>query len=608
MELSQRWTELFAEGDIARGEAYYFDGAVHELRVTQDGWKAKVLGSTTYTTVIPGDASKIGQMTCDCPRFENGYFCKHLAATCIAIEEEGDSAQNEASSAACIEELVAATAEKDVRAFLARVLAHNESLALEFVQRFGAIDKRQSCKSMARQIENAVWNYADRGFIGWRDALDFERKYLEILHSCIDPVVERSAYDVAVELSIQALYSLQPIEIDDSDGFYSNVIADVEEMWKSWLAREDDECDQLLFRAITAYLQNEPDDEQEYEIHSYGADMARDFQIEHFADKPSYAKEFLSSANERLKAAQRSLEKGEQALEHARKKNEAEASKSRSAAWRPTNAYGQRQEESSLRYRIHGAQREVERWTLIRLRALRALGEDDGSLLEEAGSVIRCERVCWFFVDSALRRGDNDQALRLLLDCKAYERDRSEGFYPIAVSRQIACLSEGRDVEAFRSEVLYMLSHATRADVQENVSDLWAWLRKSFDETAWLAQRDALLGSVKNTSTRMTCIAAEGLYERLMGEAEEAGLGALRYFERELVERYPDRVLKIHVDDLQKFMANPGSDRKAYQQLARRLCHIKGLPGGEEPVRRFVRDVCQEFPRRRALIEEMSRV
>ena len=608
MELSERWTELFAEADLARGETYYFDGAVHELRVAQDGWKAKVHGSTTYTTVIPGEASKIEQMTCDCPRFANGYFCKHLAATCIAIEEEGKPSQSEASGTADIEELVAKTAEKDVRAFLARVLAHNESLAFEFVQRFGVIDKHQSCKSMARQIENAVWNYANRGFIGWRDALGFEHKYLEILHACIDPVVDRGAYDVAVELSVQALYSLQSIEIDDSDGFYSNVIGDVKEMWKSWLAHGGDEPAKLLFCAITAYLQNEPDDEQEYEIHSYGADMARDFQIEHFADKPSYAKEFLSLANERLKAAQESLAKGEQALEHARKKNEAATSKSRNVAWRPTNSYGQIQEESILSYRIRGAQHEVERWTLIRLRALRALGEDDGALLEEAGSVVRCERVCQFFVDSALQRGDNYQALRLLLRCKEYERERADGFYPIAVSRQIACLSEGRDVAAFRSEVLYMLSHATRADVREDASDLWVWLRKSFDESVWPSQRGALLDSVKNTSTRMACIAAEGLFDRLMREAEEAGLGALRYYEHMLVERYPDRVLKVYVDDLQKFMANPGSDRKAYQQLARHLVHTRDLPGGEEPARRFVRDVCQEFPRRYALIEELSSV
>lgn len=610
MGLSKTWIDLFLGNDLARGESYFLNGRVRGLTATSNGWTAKVYGSTTYATFVPGDEAEIEDMSCDCPRFENGYYCKHLAATCMAIEEKGDSIEVAADTKASnIDELVKTVAEKDVRAFLAEVLMRDELLATEFVQRFGAVDARAACRKMAQQIQDAVWEYADRGFIDWRGALGFERRYGEVVHTCIDPMVERGVYDAALELSIQALRSLQPIEIDDSDGFFSGAIDDVERMWEAWLAHGDDAFAHRLFDAITDYLQHEPRDEQEREIYSYGADMASNFQIEHFVDKPSFAEGFVALADERIETAARELEEAERELKRIREAaTSAGVPKGRRMARQTTNPWQLQREESRWGFHIQSAQNALDYWTIVRLRALRATGASLEDLLGEAGATAQHERVCLFLVDYAMQNGSDELALQLLLDCKEYESARRDGFYPPAVSQRIVDLCEERDAEAMRTELVYMLAHATRADVRRSVTSLWTQLRGSYGEDEWLRKRDSLLEGLADPSVRMGCLKEEGLCDRLMDEVESAGLGTLCRFEDVLVEHYADRVLAMYLNSLENYRTNPGEGRGAYQQLAVRLRHVKGIPGGKEPVQRLVQELCANFPRRRALLDELSRV
>ena len=95
---------------------------------------------------------------------------------------------------------------------------------------------------------------------------------------------------------------------------------------------------------------------------------------------------------------------------------------------------------------------------------------------------------------------------------------------------------------------------------------------------------------------------------RLMDEAERQGLYAMRTHETELVERFPQRVLKLYVDDTEHDHQYPGSNRKEYKAFVRRLRHIKAIPGGEVEVARIIAKMRAKYPRRPALMDELSRV
>ena len=97
-------------------------------------------------------------------------------------------------------ELVDSVAEKDARAFLLHALKRYDMLATEFTQRFGSVDVEGACQRLDDQVQDAIWDCSGGGFIGWRESFDFERRYFEVMHTSIDPMVERNEFDAAIGL------------------------------------------------------------------------------------------------------------------------------------------------------------------------------------------------------------------------------------------------------------------------------------------------------------------------------------------------------------------------------------------------------------------------
>lgn len=179
------------------------------------------------------------------------------------------------------------------------------------------------------------------------------------------------------------------------------------------------------------------------------------------------------------------------------------------------------------------------------------------------------------------------------------------------VSQQLANLLVGRDVLAMREELLYQMQLQNKRKTFEGhlpVNSLWERMRESYEAGEWADVRMGILDSLGKGIVRRTCLAAEGMYDILMDEVEAAGLYALGEHEAELAKRYPEQVLAMHLQEVERNQTYPGNDRKAYQRFCQRLSHIKGLPGGEAEVAKIVERTRREYYRRPALLDELSRV
>lgn len=87
MKLLSSWRDKFGAGDLSRGEEYYLDGYVRDLTLGVGGREARVEGYYhDYDVFVPGDSDTMDTMSCSCPRFDDGHPCKHIVATCLAIE------------------------------------------------------------------------------------------------------------------------------------------------------------------------------------------------------------------------------------------------------------------------------------------------------------------------------------------------------------------------------------------------------------------------------------------------------------------------------------------------------------------------------------------
>ena len=77
------WKDLFREHILARGELYYYDGAVQELEKTEHGYHAVVEGTEDYEVDIEMEDGQICEMYCTCPYADDGNNCKHMAAPLV---------------------------------------------------------------------------------------------------------------------------------------------------------------------------------------------------------------------------------------------------------------------------------------------------------------------------------------------------------------------------------------------------------------------------------------------------------------------------------------------------------------------------------------------
>ena len=96
MSLALRCSTNFRTADRARGTADFADGLVHVQRQRNGIVRAVVAGSSfnEYDVVVDTTSADLGiiEVTCDCPRFDEGHLCKHIWATLLQIDRQGISA------------------------------------------------------------------------------------------------------------------------------------------------------------------------------------------------------------------------------------------------------------------------------------------------------------------------------------------------------------------------------------------------------------------------------------------------------------------------------------------------------------------------------------
>ena len=88
MSLSSTLKPLFNSGDRNRGTSYQKRGAVYSMKIDNGLLVAEVDGSYGFyeVTLDVEDFENEEAIDCTCPRFEKGYFCKHIWATILEYE------------------------------------------------------------------------------------------------------------------------------------------------------------------------------------------------------------------------------------------------------------------------------------------------------------------------------------------------------------------------------------------------------------------------------------------------------------------------------------------------------------------------------------------
>ena len=130
--------------------------------------------------------------------------------------------------------------------------------------------------------------------------------------------------------------------------------------------------------------------------------------------------------------------------------------------------------------------------------------------------------------------------------------------------------------------------------------------KRQWSETEWKKRWENILSNYPDKLPSIVrLLQEEGRYDLIMEAAEPADASIVKRFQEELFALYPERCLKVWEADADHYAAE-AKNRSDYESLASRLKNIATHPGGEELAKELAAKYKKQYPRKKALIEELS--
>lgn len=553
------WKDLFQEHILARGEAYYFEGAVLELHKTEHGYHAVVEGTEDYEVDIEMEGGRVCEMYCSCPYAENGNNCKHMAAVLFEIEEQNE--EEILAGGTCpddqekeVEEIIERISEEELRSFVKEIAAQDSEIRNILMTRYAVkIDEKQM-ERLKQGVDQLVWEYGDRsGYIDYRNALDFCWALENYLEDKVDTLIERKCYGQAFALTNYVFQTIGNIDIDDSDGGTSQVANVCYDKWKKILENCSEEEKNEMFSWFMSHLSCD------YVV-DYMEDYMEDFLTHEFQNREMLEK-MLKDLDERIEMQTSSTDCG--------------------STW-------------SARY---GYENNI----IKRLELMERLGFSAEEIREYRRQHWRFSVVRELEIQENLNNGNLDEAIRILQESKILDKE-----YPGLIARyseQLISIYETQpDKEVYKKELLYYVFECP----QNNLVHIYK-LKKVCTDKEWDGYREKILKSPKNYNILYPFMEKEGMYEPMLEcLKKETFIYNLDRYEKVLKEKFPEQVRDIYISYL-RHEAERASNRNRYRELMKYLKKIRRYPRGKEKASEIAKNWRAVYYRRTAMMDEMQK-
>jgi uncharacterized Zn finger protein len=223
-------------GDLwfARGESYFEQGRVKDLRELQGKLSATVEGSRTYRVRLWVEEGEIGS-SCSCPLGDDEQFCKHCVAVALAwIESDGEHVKSGGPKRQSGDDLRSFLEQQEKQKLIEIVLLEasasgrfRDRLTLEAARsNFSGVDLSVFRKSISAALRTGGIDYYSMG------------RYAQRVHQVIESVADLlndGQAEAVVKLTEFALGKVAKAieQVDDSDGYMGEILADLQELHHS---------------------------------------------------------------------------------------------------------------------------------------------------------------------------------------------------------------------------------------------------------------------------------------------------------------------------------------------------------------------------------------
>ncbi len=271
----KRLRQLAGDRYFDRGEAYFAEGALRSLQLTDQGIKAVVQGTRRYRVRLWAQSDEI-KHDCTCPVGRDGAFCKHCVAVGLGwhagVQIAGSNTADDAKPG---------SEEVDLRAYLLKL--DKEDLVSVLVDQADE-DERLHRRLTLRAAQAApgsadlsAWKQAfgealgTDDFVYYREAYDYASGIEEVIES-LEDFLRNGQAEKVIGLAEYGLDELEEClgHVNDSDGWMGGLLARLQELHldacrRAWpdpmelaarlFEAEMDSCHDTFHRAALVYAE-----------------------------------------------------------------------------------------------------------------------------------------------------------------------------------------------------------------------------------------------------------------------------------------------------------------------------------------------------------------
>ncbi|MGV3251026.1 SWIM zinc finger family protein [Streptococcus suis] len=547
----ENWMDYFKPHIVDRGYNLFLDDAVQGLQETGEGYYALVSGSQVYEVEIDLEHGQLVSMWCECPHAQEMNHCKHMAAVLFAISElEGQPAVE--GKGQSLAQLLEKLTVEQLRAIVLELAQEDRELANRIQLHFSAQLSSKQVENVKKAIRDLGLPFVDRrtGYIEYRQTRDYERAVEKAMHQYLQPLLDRCEYANFLAVSDAFYHQICQQELDDSIGTTVSLLYRLAGYWQHLLTVAPDKIVQELLDWCLGQLSG-------YEV---AEDLLMEFVETEFQEEP-----LLQQKLTYFQTTLQAIEEGDM---------------------------------SSWLWKFRR-----DRFALLCYRLLVQLGSSEADLLTFQANHWEVAGLRKLAIAQAVANQQLDRAVHLLQESKRLDAQYRGLVSDYSQQLRDIYRSQGQD-DKVREELLEMIFSAGDTDLE-----LIEELRDYVSREEWQSYLDDLLedGRFQSQQLKMLQLAdrPQELLDRIT--ASYWFLENLDRFEDYLSEKLPEQLRDAYAKAVSQQM-EVASSRSRYRQLAEYLVTIAGLPDGKVVSASLRTSWKVQYPRRKAMIEELDAV
>lgn len=443
-------------------------------------------------------------------------------------------------------QLVEDASEEDVRSFLIQVLDDNPNLVETFKQ---YTQNEFSLTTMIDDLEGVCDSYSNGyHYIDYEFSRDFCDNYEDAVDKWLDVLKKRDQYSLAFRFLLKAYEVFYKLDIEDNGGETVALSVIIISQWANIIMCMDDLERLEAFVELGQYLNSMRDYYDSQKI------------IEIFFDCLS-GKEFLKLKLDLVKKQLDYIESHDDIFNRG--------------------------------YAIEGFAKKY----LELLKKNKASKKEISAVYKKYWEYIPIRMDC---VYTCINNKEYDKALDYIDECIDFEYENQDRMkFNIKLKKDI--YKKQGNIKAYREELKNLILFFNDTNLEDYVE-----LRSLFFDKGWIKERDSIIEQL--TPGRFLCeiLETEQLYEQLLDvllRSDDKYL--LHQYTDLLSEKYPERLLQIYRENVEKQAESTGS-RKHYYQIVEELRIMKSITGGDKIVDKIIKKWKVQYKNRSAMLDELN--